>query len=71
VEVRRATEARQVIDPGHTHGCSAIERPDTGFDINEHLAALPASVRGDYTDAIRRSHAAIIRLPGVSPQFKV
>ena len=60
MEVRRATEARQVIDPGHTHPTGQEQPLDTGFDINEHIAALPASIRGDYADAIRRSHAAIM-----------
>jgi hypothetical protein len=51
----------RIVDPGHTHPIrqltpeeSAASQKEHGFDINEHLAALPEKVRDDYAKAIKR-----------------
>jgi hypothetical protein len=44
----------RIVDPGHTHPTPGDPAVDSGFDIDEHLAALPAGVRGDYAMAVKR-----------------
>jgi hypothetical protein len=52
----------RIADPGHVHPIrqltpeeSAAAQKEHGFDMSEHLAALPANIRDDYVRAVNRS----------------
>jgi hypothetical protein len=51
--------SHRIADPGHVHPIrqltpeeSAAAQKEHGFDMSEHLAALPAKIRDDYARAI-------------------
>lgn len=44
----------KLVDPGHSHTHPGMVTEDSGFDIDEHLAALPAGVRADYERAVKK-----------------
>jgi hypothetical protein len=55
-----SAEHPKCVDPGHAHLIQTLtpeewaeKQKDHRFNINEHLAALPEKVRGDYVRAIK------------------